>query len=126
MDHTTEFSFILKPSKHGVGVFAAHDIAKGTPLRLYAGEDIRDLELESVPPPFRDYCVARPGGRLWCPPDFGRMAVGWYLNHSTKPNAAHRNYEFFALHDIRKDEEVTIDYNSLEEPEEAKASYYGQ
>lgn len=36
---TTEFSFVLKKSKHGVGVFAMHDIAKETFLRLFGDEN---------------------------------------------------------------------------------------
>ena len=40
MKKTTEFSFILKPSKYGVGVFATHNIAKGTYLRLFNEKDI--------------------------------------------------------------------------------------
>lgn len=36
---TTEFSFILKPTKHGIGVFATHDIKAETYLRLFGSED---------------------------------------------------------------------------------------
>ena len=39
MNKTSEFSFILKPSKYGVGVFAAHDIKKGTFLRLFGNDE---------------------------------------------------------------------------------------
>jgi len=31
---TTEFSFILKPSEHGVGVFAARDIKEGEEITI--------------------------------------------------------------------------------------------
>ena len=59
-----------------------------------------------------------------CPKDFGCMEIGWYLNHSKTPNAYHRNYEYYALRDIKTGEEITVDYNTLEEPEEAKENYY--
>jgi SET domain-containing protein len=52
------------------------------------------------------------------------MEVGWFLNHSDKPNAYHENYEYYALRDIKEGEEITIDYNSLEESEESKEYYY--
>jgi SET domain-containing protein len=125
---TDEFSFLLKPSEHGIGVFAAHDIKKGTYLRFFGGEtEETDVSVvrkkEDVPEPFRQYCMDR-GDTLRCPKDFGRMEVGWHLNHSKTPNAYHRNYDYYALRDILTGEEITIDYNSLEEPEEAKEDYY--
>ena len=39
METTNEFSFMLKASKHGVGVFAVHDIGLETYLRLFGNED---------------------------------------------------------------------------------------
>ncbi len=131
---TNEFSFILKPSQHGVGVFATHDIKKGTFLRLFGDENpnepdntflnCRFLKKEDIPEPFKDFCVFREKGILICPKDFGRMPVGHYLNHSKTPNAEHKNYYFFASRDIPTGEEITIDYNTLEEPEESKEFYY--
>lgn len=124
---TDEFSFILKPSKYGIGVFAAHDIAKETYLRLFGttenNENYRILRGKNISEDFKDYCMNR-GNDFICPKDFGNMPVGWYLNHSKTPNAFHKDYDYYALRDIKKGEEILIDYNSLEEPEEAKDSYY--
>lgn len=125
---TTEFSFVLKPAEHGIGVFAAHDIKEGTYLRFFADEtELTDKSVKrnkkDVPEFFRQYCVDR-GDILICPKDFGHMEVGWHLNHSKTPNAYHKNYDYYALRDIKEGEEITIDYNSLEEPEEAKEDYY--
>ncbi|MBI2068778.1 MAG: SET domain-containing protein [Candidatus Yanofskybacteria bacterium] len=125
---TTEFSFILKPSEHGIGVFAVHDIKAGTYLRLFAGEtELTDRSVKrnkkDVPEFFRQYCVDR-GEILMCPQDFGHMELGWHLNHSKMPNAYHKNYDYYALRDIKEGEEITVDYNFLEEPEEAKEDYY--
>ncbi len=125
---TTEFSFVLKKSKHGVGVFAAHDIPAKTYLRLFGDEDKpSDVSVirkkEDVPDFYMQYCSDR-GKTLLCPKDFGCMEIGWYLNHSKAPNAYHHNYEFYALCDIKAREEITIDYNALEEPTEAKKDYY--
>lgn len=123
---TTEFSFILKPSEHGVGVFAAHNIEKDTYLRLFNEERVEVSILrrkEDVPETFKDYCVDK-GDMMLCPKDFGCMEVGWYINHSKAPNAYHDNYSYYALRDIKEGEEITIDYNTLGEPEGSKAEYY--
>ena len=126
---TNEFSFILKPAQHGVGVFAVHDIAKGTFLRLFGKDEptnkhpIRNLVKKDIPEYFQGYCIER-GETMICPEDFGSMPVGWYLNHSNTPNAAHQDYNYYATQDIAEREEITIDYNTLEEPEENKLPYY--
>ena len=127
MNTTNEFSFILKPAKHGIGVFAVHDIKAGTFLRLFGDdehpEENRMLQKEVVPDLFRQYCIDR-GPELACPDDFGRMPIGWYLNHSQIPSAAHTNWEYYATRDIAAGDEITIDYNTFEESEEAKEDYY--
>lgn len=45
------------------------------------------------------------------------MDIGWHLNHSKNPNAGHKNYDYYALKDIQKGEEIVIDYETLEETE---------
>lgn len=125
---TNEFSFILKPSKHGIGVFATHNIKNGTLLRLFGKEKlnenrVRMLNKLKVPKLFHEHCIDR-GKKIMCPEDFGNMPVGWYLNHSRKPNAIDKNYHWYAARDIKDGEEILIDYNSLEEPEEGKEKYY--
>ncbi|HEX5430176.1 MAG TPA: SET domain-containing protein [Patescibacteria group bacterium] len=126
---TNEFSFLLKPAKYGIGVFAVHDIAKGTQLRMFENEEGLSAESlardkASVPDQFRGYCLDW-GDKLICPPDFSQMSIGWYLNHSQNPNAVRNaDYKWFALQDIKAGEEITIDYNTLEEPEEVKEDYY--
>ena len=126
---TNEFSFMLKPAQHGIGVFAVHNITKGTFLRLFAKESqtskhyIRTLSKKDIPESFRGYCVSR-GKTMICAKDFGCMPIGWYVNHSRTPNAAHRNYNYYAIQDIALGEEITIDYNTLEEPKEDEPAYY--
>ena len=128
---TTEFSFVLKPAKYGVGVFAAHDISKGTHLRLFGDQETIDLRSlirkpEDVPKIFRDYCIDK-GSELICPLDFGQMHVGWYLNHSKTPDAIpDPDYKWYAKQDIKAGEEITIDYNTLNEPEGKQQEYYRQ
>lgn len=128
-NQTSEFSFALKPSQHGVGVFAIHDITKGTHLRLFGDRETIDLRAiirpkADVPEVFQEYCMDR-GDKLVCPEDFGRMHVGWYLNHSPTPNTYRdEDYKWYASQNIKAGEEITINYNLLDEPEEAKKEYY--
>ena len=126
---TTEFSFILKPAKCGVGVFTTHNIKVKTFLRLFGGNENKNCltlmtrDKKNVPKSFQLYCIDR-GKKLICPNDFGSMDIGWYLNHSKTPNAFHRNYNYYALQNIKLGEEITINYNTLEEPKIAKENYY--
>jgi len=131
MDTTNEFSFILKPSKYGIGVFATHNIKKGTHLRLLGDKKdyVRILnrnDLKNKDKTFSSYCVAD-GDKLICPEDFGKMEIGWFINHSKKnPNSyfSQDDYQYYALRDIKKSEEILIDYNKFDEPEKYKEEYY--
>ncbi len=129
MNATNEFSFVLRPSSHGIGVFALHDIAQDTHLRLFGDKEMVGVSSvarlkKTVPEAFQSYCLAR-GDTLICPPDFGHMPVGWYLNHSKVPNAyPDKDFKWYASRDIVAGEEILIDYNALEEPESTKEIYY--
>lgn len=126
MDKTDEFSFVIKPAKYGVGVFATHDIKEGTHLRLFVDEETtqhesRVLNKKDVPEVFWGHCLDR-GDTMICPPDFGALPIGWYVNHSAHPNAApgensnsHRKYRWYALKDIQAGEEILFNYSALEE-----------
>lgn len=127
-NETTEFSFLLKPSAiAGVGVFAVHDISKGTYLRFNPkGGETRVVKLSEIPKEFLSHVdvISKEEGRA--PLDFGHMWLAWYVNHSKTPNAVF-NFEeknFYAAADIKAGEEITVDYNALGEPEEMKAEYY--
>lgn len=58
---------------------------------------------------------------LWTFPDeikpVGRRGMNMfrYLNHSETPNAEFDGYDLFALRDIDPDEEITFNYNGVEE-----------
>jgi SET domain-containing protein len=130
MDKTTEFSFILKPSEHGIGVFAVEDIAEGSFLRLFGTDELSEKSKtdiirskKDVPEIFWSFCVDK-GEFLICHNDFGNMPVGWYANHSKNPNAVHGEFNWYAARDISAGEEITIDYNSFGEPESAKKDFY--
>lgn len=127
---TDEFSFMLKPSEHGIGVFAVHDIKEDTYLRLFGDEKefehrVRIFKTNEVPELFLEYCMVREDSVV-APLDFGAMSVGWYLNHSKQSNAYHKNYHWYASRDIKEGEEILIDYNTLNESSDAVEDYYSK
>lgn len=108
----TECSFIVGVSEgKGVGVFATHDIPKGT--RLFSSEfELRRLRAEDVPLPFRKFCIAVNDTECVAPARFDRLDVGWYVNHSDIPNIQQCDTKHcVALRDIKQNEEILADYN---------------
>jgi len=126
----SEFSFILKPSSiEGVGVFATHDIPAGTKI-LINNYVLRTLKVTEIPQAFVRYCIHINEKECLCPARFDRMEIDWYINHSDNPNIAvessldldHALY--CAVRDIKAGDEIFIDYNSLNEPEDLKEDFY--
>lgn len=117
---TGEFAFYLAPSTiQGVGIFAAEPIMAGMSLNLWSKEnlDAEPRKKEDIPIYFQKYCVQHKDGLFYGPKDFGRIEIGYFINHSKTPNAAHKDFNFYAIKNIEKDEELTVNYNSLDEPE---------
>jgi hypothetical protein len=108
---------------HGVGVFAIRDIPKGT--HIFSNDetdmvwidktDIADInpELKKL---YDDFCVIE-NGKYGCPKNFNMLTVGWYLNESRESSNVHCtvDYDFVALRDIKKGEELTVDYSTYSE-----------
>jgi SET domain-containing protein len=125
---------VLRPSAiSGVGVFTTAPIVKGEHLRLWQEEDWRFVsraEAETDPEvrELRDtYCVTDASG-YWCPLDFHRMSIGWYMNHSDQPNVStsrELNYEYYAVRDIEAGEEIVCDYSRITPYESAPAGASG-
>lgn len=129
LEHTDEFSFILKRAKYGIGVFATHGIKKDTPLRLFGDKEkypnrIRARDFKLIPEDFRKYCVLLSQEKVDAPIDFGAMEIGWYMNHSEKANAYRKDFNWYAGRDLKAGEEILINYNDLNEPEELKEEYF--
>ena len=119
-DQTDEMSFVLKPSSAGgIGVFATHGIRQGTLLGLFPVGETRLISHaeQAANPRLRRFCQfygVEFEGATSVAPNFGAMSVGWHLNHSENPNAAHNEtWEYHATRDIAAGEEVTIDYRAL-------------
>lgn len=112
--------FILRPSTiHGVGVFTVRDIPSGTVLDLFDDEEalfvkINDVTDEEEKIAVEKYGVEENGG-YFVAKNWHKMCIGWYLNHSDTPNVYRDDRDnFFAIRDIKKGEELTIDYNTLD------------
>lgn len=121
----TEFSFILGVSQAcGIGVFATHDIPKGT-LVFSGSHSPRKIKTKDVPKDFLKYCIFLNDEECLIPERFDRMEIGWYLNHSDSPNIS-RTLEkrMITIRDIKAGEEILCDYNELDEPEHLKEDYY--
>jgi len=111
----------LKPSSiSGIGVFAIRDIPKGCRdmFTRDSGEWIQvpKTEIDKMPSYVREmvetYCTFDHDSYFIERTGFKKMDLCCYVNHSDTPNIAPvNNGEFFeALVDIRKGEELTIDY----------------
>jgi SET domain-containing protein len=90
----------------GLGVFALRTFGKEEFIfRRRHGRIVRSSDLGLLSDDER---------RHLCELDFDRSAVllppGCYLNHSCDPNAMRSGVRVFAWRDIRKGEEITIDY----------------
>lgn len=101
---------------HGIGLFAAEDIASGTLVWRFApGLDQRldDVALAALSDAAREqvlgyaYVDARTGERILCGDD------ARFFNHSADPNVGDvpgNPYECVALRDIAVGDEITSDY----------------
>ncbi|MBB4825453.1 SET domain-containing protein [Sporosarcina luteola] len=107
--------FIKDTEKYGRGVFAARDIKKGelievSPVLISPKEEWKYLRKTVL----FDYCFT--WGENY---EETAIALGYgsLFNHSYQPNTMFRNnsdrdtIDFYAIRDIEKGEEITINYN---------------
>lgn len=115
----------IGPSRiHGVGVRAIRDIPAG--VLVFRGESglvrwVSRAAVRRLPKAIRalyeDFGMVS-GRLLGVPPNLNRLSVGWYINHSHRPNVvAGDDGRFRTLRRIRKGEELTADYRTyVDEP----------
>jgi SET domain-containing protein len=105
---------------NGVGVRAIRDIPRGTAMFRGESERVRWVSRAAVrrlPTAVRklyeDFGMVS-GDRIGVPPSLNMLSVGWYVNHSERPNIeADEDGRFHALRRIRKGEELTADYRTF-------------
>lgn len=108
-------TYVDKSSIHGLGVFAAEFIPKGTKIWRYVEGFDRCWTLKQfrkLPKPARDFLK-----------DYGYRVDGeiiftvdndHYINHSDKPNTYLHNGYAIAARNIRKGQEITNDYREFD------------
>ena len=111
----------IGPSRiHGVGVRAIRDIPAGT--LVFHGESERVVWMsraavrrmpKAIRALYEDFGMVS-GDRIGVPPTLNMLSVGWYVNHSDRPNIeADDDSRFRALRRIRKGDELTADYRTF-------------
>ena len=118
--HDGVYARIGRSRIHGVGVVAIRDIPAGT--AIFRGESERVVwvsraAVRRLPRALRqlyvDFAMVW-GDRFGVPRTMNMLSVGWYLNHSDRPNvAADESGRFHSLRRIRKGEELTADYRTF-------------
>ena len=103
-----------------MGVRAIRDVPAGT--YVFRGESERVVwvsraAVRRLPAAIRqlyeDFGMVS-GERIGVPPSLNMLSVGWYLNHSDRPNVeADEDGRFRTLRRIRKGEELTADYRTF-------------
>lgn len=120
MPHDGVYARIGSSRLHGVGVRAIRDIPAGTLVFSRESERVVWVSRAAVrrlPTAIRhlyeDFGMVW-GGRIGVPPTLNMLSVGWYVNHSGRPNVeAGDDGRFRALRRIRKGEELTADYRTF-------------
>jgi SET domain-containing protein len=114
------YARIGRSRTHGVGVLAIRDIPAGTLVFRHESERVVWVSRAAVrrlPAALRslyeDFGMVS-GVKLGVPPSLNMLSVGWYVNHSDRPNvAAGEDARFRTLRRIRSGEELTADYRTF-------------
>lgn len=120
MPHDGVYARIGLSRVNGVGVRAIRDIPRGTAIFHGESERVRWVSRAAVrrlPTALRrlyeDFGMVW-GDRIGVPTTLNMLSVGWYVNHSDRPNIeADEDGRFHALRRIRKGEELTADYRTF-------------
>lgn len=111
----------MKPSKllkGEVGVFVVREIKKDSVVveasqflceKFIPWNKFNDLD-PVTKRKVMDYCSGDKNG-FYVPPDLNYLSIAWHLNHSCKPNVGFsESYDFVAMRNIKKGEELFWDY----------------
>lgn len=101
---------------HGIGLFAAEDIPRGTVIWKFDGLDLvfPPSVLERLDPvaveQLKNYAYLDPkqGGYVLCADD------GRFMNHADTPNTRETETTTVAAEDIKIDDEITCDYRRFD------------
>lgn len=112
---------------HGVGVIAIRDIPKDTnifkndltKISWVPKEEIDNSKIElELKRFYYDFCILK-DNKYGVPENFNSITPGWYINEPRLGEESNvypdKNYNFFARKNIKKGEELTVDYSSFSE-----------
>ena len=118
LDWLYNYNIYIAPSKiHGIGIFAAQNIKKNTPLFYYNNENALPIEIKqlieigikkSVIKILKRLYHAR-NGYIFLKP---KQDLTWVnlINHSLNPNVIHKDSYYISIKNIKTHEELTINY----------------
>ncbi len=103
--------YISKSKFSGKGLFAKKDIKRNKVIFTVKGKIIKGTY-------GKEYWIGSRwlsiGNRLWVNPY--KNSLWWFINHSCNPNSGLKGKkEVVAMRNIKKDEEITIDYSITED-----------
>jgi SET domain-containing protein len=128
LPHYKVYTRLGQSKIHGVGVFAIQNIKKGVYIFYDDDEDIVWVKVEKLKALskeirrlYEDFCIKK-GKFYGCPKSFNQLTPAWYLNHSDKPNlGCDKLFNFFALRNIKKGEELTVNYKTYSELKQTRS-----
>jgi hypothetical protein len=122
LPHYKVYTRLFPTKDKGIGVFAILPIKKG--IFIFYGDDeemvwIDEAKIKNTSTElkklYKDFAVKK-NNKYGCPKNFNQLTIAWYLNHSDKPNVyCDDEYRFIAKRNIKKGEELTVNYNTYSE-----------
>jgi SET domain-containing protein len=108
-DNTNQFVGTKESKKHGNGLFALKDFKKGESLYLLKkGRIVKYNEIQYLSEQEKIHLDQIGENKYEI-----IESPGCYINHSCDPNVEEKDRTGYALKDIKKDEEITIDYDKI-------------
>src|SRR3989338_5957015 len=103
------FIEINKSGIEGIGIFASRNFKKGEIVYSFpAGKVVSSADIPSIPEHEKRYLDKIGNDRFEIVEPQAR-----YVNHSCDPNVMEKERTAYALRDIKKGEEITIDYDKI-------------
>ena len=109
VDNMNQFVEIRKSEKHGKGLFALKYFMRGEEVYiLKKGKIVSQDEIKNLSE-FEKIHLDKIGENEYEVIE----SPGCYINHSCEPNVEEKDRTGYALRDIKKGEEITIDYDKI-------------
>ena len=121
LPHEHLFTRLQASPGRGIGVFAIRDIPSSinpfygdeSDTVLVPREQVDNIDSVDLRRIYFDFCPLLKGDFV-APVNFNLMSVGWYMNHSDRPNVvSDGGIDFTTARKIAKGEELTIDYTTF-------------